>query len=136
MLDGLSVPDPIFQEWLRTACLEIEDLACDAMARAADIAADSGRIGEAINFAKRLVSIDPIREDAHRRLMLCWHRNGERAAALRQYKICAKILKDELQVLPDAATQALYDEIRRDRSQSGEMKPVADSSAVMLPEQP
>ena len=117
-LDGLAIPDPSFEDWLVTARAELHGLACDALARAAD----AGDAANAIEFMRRLIALDPLREDAHRRLMGRLHDTGDRAAALRQYQTCADILKKELQVEPDAATKALYEEIKNDTSLSNALK--------------
>ena len=113
LLDGLSIAEPAFEDWRAATRAEMHALACNALARAADDAAEAGKIETAINRAARLVSLDPLREEAHRRLMRLMHESGDRAAALRQYRSLAELLEKELQVEPDAATKALYDEIRQ-----------------------
>lgn len=44
-------------------------------------------------YAWRLLACDPTREDAHRLVMRCYVRQGERAAAIHHYDICVKILR-------------------------------------------
>jgi TolB-like protein/DNA-binding SARP family transcriptional activator len=112
-LDGLSVPDPAFDEWVRATRSELQDRACRVLGNVADVAAASGDLEAAIDFAKRLLSFDPLREDAHRRLMRLLHDSGDRTAALRQYRTCAELLEKELQIEPDEATKALFQKIRR-----------------------
>jgi DNA-binding SARP family transcriptional activator len=51
---------------------------------------------------------NPYREAALRGLMRCYYRLGDRAAAIRQYQICAKILREELGVSPMSETEELY----------------------------
>jgi hypothetical protein len=46
--------------------------------------------------------------------MRCHVRRGERAQAMRQYRICCSILQDEFDALPEPATQLLYQQIRLD----------------------
>lgn len=137
-LDGLSIPDPHFEEWLRATRAELQNLACSALAKASDAAAASADIDSAIEIAKRLLSLDPLSEEAHRRLMRLLYRSGNRAAALRQYQACAELLDKELQVAPDTMTQTLYEEIRRDK---GLAKPTGPQSEQIgappsLPEKP
>jgi DNA-binding SARP family transcriptional activator len=62
--------------------------------------------------AQRLLSLDPCREDAHRVVMRCYYRKGERTQALRQYRLCETVLRSEFDATPDAATTALYEQIR------------------------
>jgi len=116
LLDGLSVPDPAFEDWLAATRSELHTTACDALQRAADAAAGRGDTREAIDAARRLVALDPLREGGHRLMMLMLYESGDRAGALRQYQFCADILKKELQVEPDVATRALFKEITRETS--------------------
>ena len=61
-----------------------------------------------------LLSHDPCREDAHRLVIRCYMRLGERAQALRQYQLCRTILRTEFEAEPEAATTALYHKVRLD----------------------
>jgi DNA-binding SARP family transcriptional activator/pimeloyl-ACP methyl ester carboxylesterase len=117
-LEGLTVPGPVFEEWLRATRAELLGTACNALHRAAEIAEGLGDTGEAIAFIRKLLGLDPLREDAHRRLIRMLYESGDRASALRQYVVCADTLKNELQVEPDADTQTLVKEIRSARSHS------------------
>jgi TolB-like protein/Tfp pilus assembly protein PilF len=115
-LDGLSIPDPAFEDWLTATRSELHTTACDALQRAANAAAEKGDTHQAIDAVRRLVAFDPLREDAHRLLIRLLYDSGDRVAALRQYQACADILKKELQVEPDAVTKTLFEEIRRNES--------------------
>ncbi|HEU4326471.1 MAG TPA: BTAD domain-containing putative transcriptional regulator [Roseiflexaceae bacterium] len=68
---------------------------------------------EGITWAKRLLDLDPLDEAAHRQLMLLYARSGQRNAAARQYAACKRIVRQELELEPDADTEALYQRIRR-----------------------
>jgi DNA-binding SARP family transcriptional activator len=63
-------------------------------------------------YAQRLLASDPCREDAHRLIMQCYMRQGRRAQALHQYRVCENILRTEFDVMPEAATLDLYQQIR------------------------
>jgi DNA-binding SARP family transcriptional activator len=60
------------------------------------------------------LSIDPCREDAHRVIMRTHLRRGERAQALRQYRLCEYVLRREFDTAPEPQTIALYERIRID----------------------
>lgn len=62
---------------------------------------------------RRLLSLDPLNEAAHRRLIELYAWSGQRAAALRQYQECMRILDAELGVPPLEETTHLYESIRR-----------------------
>jgi DNA-binding SARP family transcriptional activator len=71
-----------------------------------------GEYGACLAQAWRLLRNDPCREDAHRVVMRCYVQRGERAAALRHYQVCARILHAEFDAAPEQATTALFDQIR------------------------
>jgi DNA-binding SARP family transcriptional activator len=61
-----------------------------------------------------LVERAPCREDAHRAIMRCHVRLGERAQAFEQYRLCAQILRAEYGAAPEQATTVLYEQVRLD----------------------
>lgn len=65
-----------------------------------------------IRLCQKLLAKDDCREDAHRRLMECFSRQGQRNLALRQYQLCVEALKETLDVDPMEKTVTLYREIR------------------------
>jgi TolB-like protein/predicted Zn-dependent protease len=131
LLDGLSIPDPAFEQWLAATRSELHDSACNALARAADLATSEGSTTEAIEYARRLLALDPLREDGHQCLMGLLHRSGDRSGALRQYQVCAEVLQRELEVEPDAATKALFEKIRQ--AAGPEVKTVPSSAMPIAP---
>uniref|UniRef100_UPI0025FF26E1 bacterial transcriptional activator domain-containing protein n=1 Tax=Sphingomonas sp. TaxID=28214 RepID=UPI0025FF26E1 len=70
----------------------------------------------AARVAQRLCHAEPLREDAHRLLMVARTRSGNRALALRQFEHCQAILARELNVEPMAETTDLYRKIRENPS--------------------
>ena len=112
-LDGFQIPDAdAFDEWLRG---EREHFALLAIQALHELVADSGHQGkflEGINYATRLLKLDPLREETYRHLMLLLALDGQRDAALAQYRACQKLLQSELGVDPDAETQQLYQRIQ------------------------
>jgi DNA-binding SARP family transcriptional activator len=66
----------------------------------------------ALAYIHRLLNHEPCREDAHRQAMRCYMRLDARAQALRQYQFCTQILAAEFAAQPEAATVALFEQIR------------------------
>jgi predicted ATPase/DNA-binding SARP family transcriptional activator len=66
----------------------------------------------AIQFAQRILTIEPAHERAHQHMMFCFMAMGDRSAALRQYEECKRSLQEELTAEPMAETTALYEWIR------------------------
>ena len=68
----------------------------------------SHNVEKAIGFAKKMLLIDEIRECTHRRLMSLYAASGDRTSALRQYRECVRLLRNELDTVPSASTTALF----------------------------
>lgn len=82
--------------------------ALDLLARA------HGARGEweaAIAHARRRLVLDPLHEHAHVQLMRLYALSGRRAAALKQYRECVRLLRRELGVSPLEETTAVYQTI-------------------------
>ena len=75
------------------------------LTRAADLRGDTAA---AITHGRRLTTLEPLREDAHRLLMRVYLASGNRGKAIEQYRICQGELSTELNVSPTRETQALY----------------------------
>ena len=63
---------------------------------------------KAIRVGEKILEKDNCREDIYRRLMLCYYREGHRDKAIKLFKKCTKILKDELEVKPTKNTIELF----------------------------
>lgn len=86
----------------------------NARARLAEHYLDNGDYAAALTNALDVLAADPLREDAHRLAMRCYVRRGQRAQALRQYRLCSQVLESEFDAAPEPATQALYELVRLD----------------------
>jgi DNA-binding SARP family transcriptional activator/tetratricopeptide (TPR) repeat protein len=62
----------------------------------------------ALEAAEAAVELDPFRESAHRCVMAACAVSGNRAAALKAYERCRRLLASELGVGPSAETEAAY----------------------------
>jgi len=65
-----------------------------------------------IEYANRLLALEPWREETHRHLMILLARSRQRSAALAQYETCRRILAEELGVEPMPETTALYERLK------------------------
>ena len=116
-LSGFSLRDsPAFDDW---QYLQVESLSRDlssALERLARCHIARGELESAMPHARRRLALDPLDETAHRQLMQLYSWSGQRAAALRQYRGCVRILDQELGVPPLEETTQLYQAIREDRA--------------------
>jgi predicted ATPase/DNA-binding SARP family transcriptional activator len=65
-----------------------------------------------IDYANRLLALEPWREETHRHLMVLLARSRQRSAALAQYETCRRVLARELSVEPMPETTALYEQLK------------------------
>jgi DNA-binding SARP family transcriptional activator len=108
---GEFLPEERYEDWVagERASLEADQLA--VLGRLVQLHLDRGAYLECLNFGRRLLQLDPSREDVHRDLMRCYSRLGQRSEALRQYRRCFEALQSELELLPEAETTALYERV-------------------------
>ncbi len=98
----------IYDDWCvleRERLRELHLTACESLAT---LYAMRGNLQDAVEAYQQLVALDPYREPAHRELMRCHYRLGDRAAAIKQYQNCVQILRDDLGLSPASETEALY----------------------------
>ena len=113
LLEGTSVAEPAFQEWLSFEQARLRELARRALAKLLDHQAASGASAEAIEIGRRLLAFDSLQEDVHRALMRLYAADGQRGLALEQYQACRRLLAEDLGLRPDQETENLLREIRR-----------------------
>lgn len=112
-LAGFALRDsPEFDEWQGEQEAALRRELADALDRLVEREARAGRAEAAIEHARRRLALDPLNEPTHRELMRLYAHRGDRAAALRQYAECVRLLDTELGVAPMPETKALYEEIR------------------------
>lgn len=130
-LDGLWVTQaPAFEEWLASERERVRQLMLSALHDLATDAIRRGALGQVIDYATRVLKMDPWQEEAHRHLMYGLAISGQRGNALAQYDICRRALQDELGVDPSDETTDLYRRIL-----DGEIAtPIAER--VALPSRP
>ncbi len=112
-LEGFYVRDaPDFEQWLLVQRAHYREAVINGLHALAGFYEQGGDLPSAITHTRRLLALEPWREEAHRQLMTLLARSGQRAAALAQFEACRRILDEELVVEPDAETVALVEEIR------------------------
>ncbi len=120
LLDGFSLKEDSFEAWARAERERLRHLASDALTKLIAHCDEVGDTERCVETAARLLTLDPLREAAHRILMRAYAAQGRQASALKQFETCRDILKRELGVEPEPATVALYRDIRRQRAAAPE----------------
>ncbi len=113
-LSGFTLRDcPGFDEWQFFQAEGLRLAMAAALERLTQWYLGQDDPAAAIPHARTWLALDSLHEPAHRCLMDLYARLGLRAAALRQYEECRRLLAEALNVPPEEATQTLYAKINR-----------------------
>ncbi|BCY05378.1 BTAD domain-containing putative transcriptional regulator [Actinoplanes sp. L3-i22] len=113
---GGLLPEDLYEDW---AAAPRDELKADwqvLVEEYAGLLETGGDLNGAARAVQRLVTADPLNEDAHAWLMRLYALAGRRDEAQRQYTRLRDLLADELGAEPSAETQRLYEEIRAERT--------------------
>lgn len=117
-LDGFYINEDRFDQWVLGERDRLHRMALRAHMHLIDVQSRRGGIDDAIITAQKSLRIDMLQEPVHRALMRLYMQSGDLVHALQQYETCAKVLKRELRIDPDAETKALQREILALRSRA------------------
>ena len=101
-----------FEEWVVFERERLAQLSLRGLQRMVQHKLNSAEYSSGIRYARQWLQIDPYSEAAHRQLMWLLMRDGQRNAALRQYRICWERLQTDIGVEPTPATTQLFDLLR------------------------
>ena len=96
-----------YEDWCIVERERLQGLYVRALAQLMARNSGNSEYDLAIDCARRILTCDPLREEVHRDLMRLHLDAGQPAAALRQYRQCEDMLRDELGVEPAPETRAL-----------------------------
>jgi len=134
LLEGTSLRDSAaFDEWQFFQTESLRQAFAAALEKLARGHSARGEWEAAIRYARRWLSLDPLHEAAHQRLMELYAWAGQRTAALRQYAECERILRKELQVEPSRDTTALYERLRDGAAQRPSAAALPDAAPPAFP---
>jgi DNA-binding SARP family transcriptional activator len=122
-LDGFSINEERFDQFVTGERDRLHRVALRAHAQLVELQSKRGALDEAIGTAQQSLRLDVLQEPMHRTLMRLYLQSGDVVEALQQYESCAKVLKRELRIEPDAETKALQREILQLRARRGERTP-------------
>lgn len=63
---------------------------------------------KAIYYSNRMLAVNPLDETVHRNLIRLYTLTGQRAQAIKQYRICSEILRQELNLTPSPETRNAF----------------------------
>lgn len=131
-LDGFLIDEERFDQWVIAERDRLHRLALRAHAQLVEQLSRVDALDEAVAVAQRALRIDPLQESMHRTLMQLYTRSGDLLNALQQFDACAKVLRRELDVEPDAETKSLQQEIVQQRKKRSVAPPERDARKTIL----
>lgn len=124
-LDGFEIDEEKFDQWVIAERDRLHRVALKVHAQLVDLHSRDGRIDEAIATAQAALRIDPLQEPTHRTLMKLYVQSGDLTNALQQFDACARVIRRELAVEPDAETKALHQQVVQLRTRRTTTPPTA-----------
>jgi DNA-binding SARP family transcriptional activator len=132
LLDGFQLNEDRFDQWVIAERDRLHRMALRAHAQRMEQQTRAGDVDAAIAMAQRSLRVDPLQEPVHRALMRLYLQSGDLMNALQQYELCAKVLRRELSVEPDAETKALHQQIAQMRAKRVASTPADDAKKTIL----
>jgi class 3 adenylate cyclase len=134
LLEGFDPRAPAFEDWLMAERGRLHEQALGALTALLDIHLAASENEPAIHLALRLLKLDPMRESAHRALMILYARQNRFSAAFRQYRSCQTVLHQQLGLAPEPATEAMYWDLIQQRRRPTSMSAPAVAGLERQPE--
>jgi DNA-binding SARP family transcriptional activator len=118
---GEFLADHPYLEWAAHKRAHFAERQLGALTALCEHAAHRRDFGAVEEYARAILAVDNLREQAHRHLMRAHYYLGLRASAIRQYRACAADLERELGAAPSLLTQQLHDAICHDHELPAEI---------------
>src|SRR5262245_52497963 len=115
LLEGFDAHSGAFEEWVAGERRSLRRDLAAAAARLAALCREADDVDGEVDALNWLLTLEPLQEGTHRELMAAFARAGRYTEALRQYQLCRTVLRRELDLAPDPATEALYRELMKKR---------------------
>lgn len=103
-----------YEDWVLTERDRLSDVYVGALRQLTTALEQDGDLTRLIDYARRMVAVDSLREEAHFELMRLYAAAGRSSAALRQYQAIEQILAEEFGEQPSAKVQALAKQLQGD----------------------
>ncbi|MDJ0355309.1 bacterial transcriptional activator domain-containing protein [Paenarthrobacter sp. PH39-S1] len=94
-------------DWLVVDREQIRQLRLHSLESLSTLLLQERRFGAAVEAALAAVSVDPLRESAHRAVICAHLAEGNAAEALRQFDICRRLYAEQLNAVPSRALFSL-----------------------------
>ena len=119
-----------FERWMAQEAERIRIRVLKAFARLTKDALTQRHFTAAIDYGRRMVTLDPLSEDGQRGLMSALAYAGQRAMALKQYDSYVRLLRKEVDAAPEAETTQIYREIQDQQFPAPSARPETPTSPL------
>jgi DNA-binding SARP family transcriptional activator len=113
LYQGPFLPDDCYDDWIERTRLSLQSAYQGLLNYLSKYYLEQGNYAACIAACTKLIAVDGCDEEAYRRLMCCYSRQGQVNLALREYDRCFRSLKFDLEIEPSPETQALYQSIKQ-----------------------
>lgn len=103
----------LYDDWPTDRREKLRELWISSMFRVAAICADRCEYADSVRLMKKVLEIDPYRENAYQALMLYLSRAGRRGEAIQLYRYAERLFAQHLAAQPAPSTRMLYEKILR-----------------------
>ncbi|HEU5265960.1 MAG TPA: BTAD domain-containing putative transcriptional regulator, partial [Jatrophihabitans sp.] len=121
-----------YDDWVEPERERLRRRALVAHEQLVSLLTDTGEFDDAIDYAERARTLDPLAETTYRSLMRLYDARGDRARALRVYHEGVATLEENLGVEPSAETRAIYESLLP----STEAAPTSTAASPLVARQP
>jgi DNA-binding SARP family transcriptional activator/TolB-like protein len=118
LCEGLGPISPEYDRWLDAERGAVQSHYIAGLLKLVDAYEADKRLEDVIANAKKMLSLDPLQEHVHRRLMRAYFLQMRYDAALKQFDNLKDILASQLGVTPEKPSIELMQAIRKERNQS------------------
>ncbi|MGI8967486.1 MAG: response regulator [Chloroflexota bacterium] len=105
--------DNLYEDWPSERRERLRELWISSMFRVAAICAERCEYADSVRLMKKILEIDPYRENAYQALMLYLSRAGRRSEAIQLFRYAERLFAQHLAAQPAPSTRMLYEKILR-----------------------
>jgi DNA-binding SARP family transcriptional activator len=113
LYQGEFLEEDRYEDWLIPQRQGLQDDYLSLLDRLSHHYFEQEDYGACATVCSKMLAVDSCHEEAHRRLMHCYSRQGQPYLALRQYHLCKETLEEELDAPPTSTTTAFYERVRK-----------------------
>lgn len=103
----------LYEDWPSERRERLRELWISSMFRVSAICADRCEYSDSVRLMKKVLELDPYRENAYQALMLYLSRAGRRGEAITLYRYAERLFAQHLAAQPAPSTRMLYEKILR-----------------------